>query len=85
MQTLATIAALTTLIGTTDGRPGCGAQDVSNTGSCMPGTTGGVARGGGLLLLHPVMTATTVMTTSACRNLSGGPRKYGEGVVVLGG
>src|SRR5580658_2821935 len=40
MQTLATIAALTTLTGTTDGGPGCGAQDFSNTGSWMPGTGG---------------------------------------------
>src|ERR1700733_13434730 len=66
MQTLATIAArLTTFTGTTDRGPGVGAQDLSNTGSCMPGTTGG-----GSLLLHPGMRATTVMTTSACRPLS---------------
>ncbi len=69
MQTLATIAALTTLIGTTDGGPGCGAQDFSNTGSCMPGATGGATGAGGSLLLHPVKRATRVTTTSACRAL----------------
>ena len=42
MQTLATISTRRTiLIGTTDGGPGCGAQDFSNTGSCIPGTKGG--------------------------------------------
>jgi hypothetical protein len=44
MQTLATIAALTTRTGTTDAGPGCGAQDFSNTGSRMPETTGGATR-----------------------------------------
>jgi hypothetical protein len=70
MQTLATIAARpTTLIGTTDRGPGCGAQDFSNTGSCMPGTTGRAT--GAALLLHPVMrAAATAITTSACRALS---------------
>jgi excisionase family DNA binding protein len=48
MQTLATIAALTTLTGTTDGGPGCGAQDFSNTGSWMPGTAGEAAHALGM-------------------------------------
>ena len=77
MQTLATITARpTTLIGTTDAGPGCGAQDFSNTGSCMPATTGGATGAGGSLPLHPVKRATTVMTTSACRALSPAPTTY---------
>ena len=83
MQTSATIAALTTLTGTTDRGPGCGAQDFSNTGSCIPGTTGGATDAGGSLLLHPVMRATRVMTASACRALTPAPTAHALSIALI--